>query len=55
MTYSGYGKYMQLKPQVLSGNVTRAKGLRAAINMKLIGQDRESSLLTEGTSPQRNI
>jgi hypothetical protein len=30
MTYSGYGKYMQLKPQVLFGTVTRANGLRWA-------------------------
>jgi hypothetical protein len=36
MTYSGYGKYMQLKSQVLFGTVARANGLRLAKIAKAI-------------------
>jgi hypothetical protein len=41
MTHSGYGKYMQLKPQVLSGSVTRANGLRWAKIAKAVCLQRE--------------
>ena len=41
MTYSGYGKYMQLKPQVLFGTVTRANGLRLAKIAKAVCLQRE--------------
>jgi hypothetical protein len=42
MTYSGYGKYMQLKPQVLFGTVTRANGLRLAKIAKAVCLRRET-------------